>query len=82
MAVMTTWGFTKLLVEAGVLTQAEVDRTSRIVIDCTQGEAVQIYIQRFGDSEALAKLAPMLAGLIPSGDETAHIELAEQVSDL
>ena len=58
MAVMTAWGFAKCLVEAGVLTQEEVNRTSRIVIDCQADGTVQIYVQKFADSKALAELAP------------------------
>ena len=72
MAVMTSWGFAKMLVEAGVLSQEEVNRTSRIVIDCSADGAVQIYVQRFADHAALAKLAPMLGGMIRAGEETAE----------
>lgn len=74
MSVMTSFGFAKCLVEAGVLTQEEANRSSRIVIDCTHGKAVQVYVQRYGEADALAKLAPMLAGMIPAGEDTADIE--------
>lgn len=66
MAAMTPWGFCKALTEAGVLTEAEAASASRIVIDCKHDEAVQVYVQRFGDAEALTKLAPMLKGMFDS----------------
>lgn len=77
--VMTPWEFGKCLVEAGVLTQEEVNRTSRVVIDCSFDKPVQIYIQRYGEREALSALAPMLAGLLRAGEETADIEPPEGV---
>lgn len=82
MGVMTPWGFAKCLIEAGILTQDEVNRTSRIVIDCSMDAPVTVYIQRYGDADALAKLAPMLEGLIRPGSETAGAEPpGEAVSD-
>lgn len=69
--------FGNYLVEAGVLTPEELNLTSRIVIDCTAGEAVQVYVQRYGDSDALKALAPMLAGLIRPGEETAQLDPPE-----
>lgn len=69
---MTPWEFAKCLVEAGVCTQEEVNRASRIVIDCQWDSAVQIYVQRYGEIKALRRLAPMLGGMIRAGEETAE----------
>lgn len=69
--VLSEW-FGKQLVEAGVISAEELNGISRIVIDCTAGEAVQVYVQRFGDKDALARLAPMLGGMLPGGDQTAE----------
>lgn len=74
MAPMTPWAFAKCLVDAGVLTQEEVNKTSRIVIDCSRDSAVEIYLQQYGQADALTRLAPMLSGLIRDGAQTADIE--------
>jgi hypothetical protein len=74
---MTPWAFAKCLVDAGLLAQEEVNRTSRIVIDCSMDAPVTIYIQRYGDADALAKLAPMLNGMVRAGNETAQVEPRE-----
>ena len=68
--VLSHW-FGQQLVEAGVIRAEELNSISRIVIDCTVGEAVQVYVQRFGDADALAKLAPILGGMLRDGTETA-----------
>jgi hypothetical protein len=63
MAKIMAWHFGRALVEAGVLTQEELNETHRIVIDATSGQPAFIYIQRFGDDK-LAKLAPMIKDMI------------------
>lgn len=62
---MTSWQFGKHLVAAGIISQEELNRTRRVVIDATSGELVRIYTDRFGGNDSLARLAPMLEGLIP-----------------
>lgn len=59
--------FGRMLVEAGILTQERCDRTVRIVIDAKAGDAVVIYTQEIAEGGAIAKLAPMLEGMIPDG---------------
>jgi hypothetical protein len=74
---MTPRAFAKCLVDAGLLTQEEANRTSRVVIDCSMDAPVTIYVQRYGDADALAKLAPMLNGMVRAGSETAQAEPRE-----
>jgi hypothetical protein len=65
MTAITIQHFGKMLVEAGVLTQERLNKTARIVIDAdTYNGAVMIYVQEFGQGDALAKLAPMLKGML------------------
>ena len=40
------------------------ERAERIVIDIPADSPVQVYVKEFGDAGALAKLAPMLKGLL------------------
>jgi hypothetical protein len=77
MSAMTPWQFGRALVAAGVLTQDDVNHASRIVIDCTMDAPVQVYVQRYGNASALERLAPMLSGMLRSGDETAPVKPAE-----
>jgi hypothetical protein len=65
MAKTTSWKFAKALVEAGVITEERLNNTHRIVIDLQSDGGLFIYTQEYGDGEALAKLAPMLKGMIP-----------------
>lgn len=62
---VTSFAFAKALVEAGVITEERLNKTTRIVIDMNNNGELTIYTQEFGDGEALAKLAPMLKGMIP-----------------
>lgn len=63
----TAAGFVAALIEAGVLTKEQANNTERLVID-VQGGSLTIYRKEFGDGEALAKLAPMLKGLLDGED--------------
>lgn len=65
MAKSTSFGFAKMLVEAGVITEERMNKTARLVIDLQPNGELMIYVQEFGDTEALKKLAPMLKGMIP-----------------
>lgn len=64
---ITSRAFAKALVDAGVLTQDEVNRTRRIVIDIVENDVPRLYIERYGD-EALLEIAPMLKEMIPDGE--------------
>jgi len=55
MSPVTSEWFAKRLAEAGVISAEELNEISRIVIDCTVGNAVQVYVQRFGQADALEK---------------------------
>lgn len=63
-SVITSGNFVDMLVEAGVVTREQASRISRIVIDCNHDRPVQIYIQEYGQANALEQLAPMLKGMI------------------
>jgi hypothetical protein len=68
MAKITAWAFGQMLVEAGVLTKERLGNTARIVIDAKGDDGtVTLYVQEYGDSEALARLAPMLKGILDDG---------------
>ncbi len=64
----TAWAFGKMLVEAGVISRERLNNTCRIVIDANSDGELFIYIQEFGNREALEKLAPMLKGMIPDAE--------------
>lgn len=65
MAKMNAFSFAKALVDAGMVAEADLKFISRYVIDCNASTGtVEIYIQKFGDEEALAKLMPMLAPIM------------------
>jgi hypothetical protein len=63
MAKTTAFRFGAMLVEAGVITREELNNTRRIVIDATADHGVMVYVEKYGDTEALANLAPMLKGM-------------------
>lgn len=65
---LTAFEFGRMLVESGVITKEELNQTERIVIDAdgTTG-LVSVYVKKYGDRDALARLAPMLKDVIPSG---------------
>jgi len=65
MSITTSKPFIDALVEAGVITRDRLNRTARIVIDMNNKGELFVYTQEYGDGEALAKLAPMLKGMIP-----------------
>ena len=73
MSKTTAHGFGQILVQAGVLTQDEAGMTRRIVIDCTDGHGVMVYVERYADSESLVRLAPMLRDIIPPRTDTPPI---------
>lgn len=62
--------FGRMLVEAGVITEERLNNITRIVIDCdAMIGTVTVYTQEIPNGEAMAKLAPMLKGMIPDGSE-------------
>ena len=63
---ITSAAFAEALVEAGVMTRAEVNRTRRIVIDACEQSAVVMYVERFAD-EALLGVATTLQGIQITG---------------
>ena len=65
MTAMSALAFGKALVSAGLMTEDELCQTRRVVIDCTEGHAVMFYTEKFGDTDGLTALVPMLKGLIP-----------------
>ena len=67
MAKAVVFHFTKALVDAGLLTEEEMINTRRIVIDITNDAVPVLYIEKYGDDSALAKLAPMLKGMFRDG---------------
>ncbi len=74
MSPMTPQEFGRCLVAAGVLTQEELNRTTRVVIDCTMDSPVEIYVQRTGERHALIKLAPMLGEMLRRGEDTTGLK--------
>ena len=61
MSALTGNAFGEILVRAGVLTQYELNRTRRIIIDAQSGEVVVMYIERVGDHNLLS-IEPGLEG--------------------
>lgn len=50
---ITTYKLARALVNAGLLTEDEINRTTRIVIDAKAGDAVTVYLQQIGDERYL-----------------------------
>ncbi len=61
--VVRVTAFAKALVDAGVMTQEEINRTTRIVINCDPANgAVVLYVQRFVETNIL-DVVPTLNGI-------------------
>ena len=61
--IITVWKFAESLVEAGILTKDQVNRTTRIVIDADPAHGtVQLYVQMIAD-ERFLKVVQSLAGI-------------------
>ena len=59
--------FGNALVEAGVFTKEELNTIHRVVIDAKSGHPIMVYVEKYGDDEALAGLAPLIKDMIPHG---------------
>jgi hypothetical protein len=53
------------LVEAGVMTQEQVNLCRRIVLDCAVNSIPQLYIQLDVTDDVMDKIAPILPQLLP-----------------
>lgn len=61
--IITVWKFAEALVEAGILTKDQVNRTTRIVIDANPEHGfVQLYVQMIAD-ERFLKVVQSLDGV-------------------
>jgi hypothetical protein len=72
--VIFTRAFAQALVDAGVITQEECDRTRRLVIDAEAGKPVRLFLERFAD-ERLLSVALGLNGIevqVPGQQEPAQ----------
>ena len=56
--------FGNALVKAGIFTKEELNDIHRVVIDVKSGHAVMVYVEKYGDVEALAGLAPLIKDMI------------------
>lgn len=64
-----TYELGKAIVKAGILTEEQLNKTERIVIDIRAGfEPVRIYIQQLGENKQMSHLASMLPDLIDKED--------------
>ena len=51
--IIKPWDFAEALVASGILTKEQVNRTTRIVIDCNPNAGVIIYMNQIADSRLL-----------------------------
>ena len=78
--VMTSWAFAKLLVEAGIFTQEQINRTKSVVIYAREGHPVLIRSERFGEDGELSRLIQSLEGLTPGEPQPDPDAQAEPLS--
>ena len=60
--IIKPWVFADALVDAGILTREQVNRTTRVVIDCNPNTGVHIYVDEMADDRILS-VARTLEGI-------------------